>query len=406
MAKGWAEELSERGFDDTGDLAICARCVVDGDLRRDVESVLTRHECTFCGASAARDPIAADFEDFMPFVMGAVRFIYEHAGDAGVPIDDGGYWDAVHIHDSDDVIDDVCIGVFADEVEDAVLESIREVVQPQDWVDRSWGWLEPDEAMRGGWEAFRDKVRYESRFVFLIRGEEPARLDPDHVSPAEFLRRLAPMVERTGHLKEIPSGRAFWRGRMIDSPGSAAAFNAASLGAPPRERASANRMSPAGIAMFYGSDDVGTVVAEIAAHSVQRFAVVGAFETTRSMRVLDLSALPPVPSIFDRGRRNGRYDIRFLAGFADDLRSPVAIDGQEHIEYVPTQVVTEYLRWIASPKIDGILFRSAQSDGVSCAIFCDSSGCADEGMETEDTRLRLLSRTVHPVRVLPTPMAV
>jgi hypothetical protein len=94
-------------------------------------------------------------------------------------------------------------------------------------------------------------------------------------------------------------------------------------------------MSPAGVAMFYGADDAATAIAEIGAHSSQRFAVLGEFETTRDLTVLDLTTLPRVPSLYtEAGRTAQRYDLIFLHNFAADLAKPIALDGREHIEYV------------------------------------------------------------------------
>ena len=71
---------------------------------------------------------------------------------------------------------------------------------------------------------------------------------------------------------------------------------------------------------------------------------------------------------------------------------------KERVEYVPTQVVTEFMRWLPAGAIDGILYTSAQNGGTSCVIFCGPDGCADEGTETDETILRL-GRSPHAVPV-------
>ena len=67
-------------------------------------------------------------------------------------------------------------------------------------------------------------------------------------------------------------------------------------------------------------------------------------------------------------------DLVFLHGFVADIRKPVVLDGREHIEYVPTQIVTEYLRFLAPANVDGLLFQSAQTFGVNCVIFSGAEG--------------------------------
>jgi hypothetical protein len=55
-------------------------------------------------------------------------------------------------------------------------------------------------------------------------------------------------------------------------------------------------------------------------------------------------------------------------------------------------------------QIDGILFRSAQTEGVSCVIFCDDSGCADPGGETDESYLRFKPDSVRTVKVVAKPV--
>ena len=61
------------------------------------------------------------------------------------------------------------------------------------------------------------------------------------------------------------------------------------------------------------------------------------------LRVLDLSELPPVPSIFAASREQ-RGALQFLWEFVKSITAPVVHDGREHIDYVPTQSLTEYFR--------------------------------------------------------------
>ncbi|MBB5868936.1 hypothetical protein F4553_002315 [Allocatelliglobosispora scoriae] len=390
------DEIGTRGFGVTSNRSVCLECLRDRGLIRETSRLITERSCSFCGRTAAahEPPIAADFNAFMRVVMAGVYFVYNHAGNEGVPRNHGD-WVGAPIFDSEDVIEDVC----GNAVNDDVLEAIMEAVGWEDWTHRRFQQLRPDQAMRLGWTEFCRKVKHEARFVFMSIPQEPS-YKPDSFTATEFLTKFVDIIATTGVLLPVPAGRVFWRGRLIDST-RPPAYSAAALGSPPAETASANRMSPAGISMFYGSDDVETAVAEIGAHSTKRYAAVGAFETVRPLTLLNLAALPEVPSLFDSVPRANYYDLRFLHAFAEDLRKPVVLDGREHIEYVPTQVVTEYLRWISTEQIDGILFRSAQTDGMSCVIFCDATGCADPGRENESTYLSYMPGTGRVVKVVP-----
>ena len=106
------------------------------------------------------------------------------------------------------------------------------------------------------------------------------------------------------------------------------------------------------------------------------------FRTSRALVLLDLVKLPTLPSCFDHEKRHTRKTIRFLWSLRDDLTKPIDKDGREHIEYVPTQVITEYVRHrikYGSKKkchIDGIVYPSTKdNDGESVVIFAESKNC-------------------------------
>ncbi len=141
------------------------------------------------------------------------------------------------------------------------------------------------------------------------------------------------------------------------------------LGPPPSKRAPSNRMSPAGISMFYASTDQQTARAE--AKAILRAATglrmtSAAWFLTRPLRLLDLCGIPTIPSFWFTPR-DERDRTRFLHAFTADISKSVIHDGREHIEYVPTQILTEYFRdefqTNDGEHLDGILYPSAQRKG-------------------------------------------
>lgn len=405
LAKRRWEEVTSRGFDETDNLTVCLECIDDTALREETRPHLEEWVCSFCGAEAdegAGKPIAASFEDFMYIVIEAVNFLYTSVENAGLVYDEG-EWYGGNVLDSNDVAYAVCEG----DVTYEVLEAISSKLTSQLWTDSHISESRPDKALKWGWDAFCNKVKHSSRFVFLSTKEETSD-HPDDYTTAQLLQRLERIIVDNEALLTVPAGRVFWRGRLADSPSKIAEYGtAAALGSPPHRRASNNRMSPAGISMFYGSDNIDTVVAEIGAHSTQRYAIVGAFKTTQEMTLLNLADLPPVPSLYqDTGRGQHYYELQFLHSFAADLGKPVSLDGQEHIEYVPTQVATEYLRFIPDFAVDGILFRSAQNNDVNCVLFCEPDECFAQGDPTKpfqsqgERRLQLQPETVRSVRII------
>jgi len=99
----------------------------------------------------------------------------------------------------------------------------------------------------------------------------------------------------------------------------------------------------------------------------------GTFRPLRALNLLNLADLPPIPSVFDTERHGMIHSLRFLHAFAADISQPIARDGREHIEYVPTQIVTEYFRrvfrLIDGSSLDGIIYpaREPQVRRRSCS---------------------------------------
>lgn len=170
--------------------------------------------------------------------------------------------------------------------------------------------------------------------------------------------------------------------------------SAGDLGAPPAECVSSSgRMNPAGVSLLYTAFDEKTaeVEAREANPSAEAFTL-AEFGGVETVRIVDLSMPPVVPSLFDDERRHLRPSFIFLRHFISAIAEPFVHDERIHIEYVPTQVVTEWLASCFAPPggaIHGMLYRSARTDGVNAAIFVDNDGVRDPGDEDGDARLEL-----------------
>ena len=176
-------------------------------------------------------------------------------------------------------------------------------------------------------------------------------------------------------VKTLPAGTELLRARRHTTTEHYDTM--ADLGTPPAYKATTNRMSPAGISMFYGAFDAKTAVAEVCSDpgDVSPMVTTAPFLLKKPMRVIDLSAVPPVPSLFDRQRAEQRVPCIFLRSFVEDFVKSVQKDGREHIEYVPTQIVTEYVRRVfrdqSGEEVHGIVYPSAVADGMSCVLFIE-----------------------------------
>lgn len=123
-----------------------------------------------------------------------------------------------------------------------------------------------------------------------------------------------------------------------------------------------NRMSPAGISYMYLADSLSTCLQEIRA-TVGVKVIVGTFNPKKDIKVLDLSIKPQIPkfSIFDE---NYDHDLiwidEFIQQFKWEISKPIS-DKEKDLEYVPTQVLAEYIRQLG---YQGIVYKSSLVKGT------------------------------------------
>ena len=205
------------------------------------------------------------------------------------------------------------------------------------------------DALDNQWETFSYLVRTTARFVIGDHEVDEASnlrsftLEPSptrqrrgapHRQLRSFLEQLRHCVDgKMDLLDESPIGTKFHRGRLMNEPDGLTP-SVKDLGPAPPDRASANRMSPAGIPMFYASADPQTAIAEIAGHGPEPYAMTGTFRNTRPLKMLDFTRRPAVPSYFDEAHHAEFGLAKFLDSFVRAITTPVIPDGRQHVESV------------------------------------------------------------------------
>jgi len=267
-------------------------------------------------------------------------------------------------------------------VGDGLLDAVRDAMHDRPWVEVNFAHPRRDEALFASWERFCEAVQYETRYVFWLRedeDEEEMRWTGE-IPASRILDELGGLIETLDLVRDLPAGYRLWRARVHSCP---AVSEASELGTAPREFATrANRMNPAGIPMFYGAQNIETAVREAAVHADEedRWVTVGAFETSRPCTVVDFTNLPEVPSMFDLERDRQRRPLLFLHKFVDQLSKPPRATEYEPIDYVPTQIVTEYLlRVFAKGQlITGLLYASVLTNDTSVVLDVSHDQCVDQ----------------------------
>ena len=150
-------------------------------------------------------------------------------------------------------------------------------------------------------------IKHERRYFFLQHEEQEWPGFSEHLAPSDLLKLIGDTVADHGLIQTLPQGTLIHRARQ-QKPGEAL-HSTYELGQPPVEVAiRSNRMSPAGIVMFYGSSEVETAIAEVDDDPTLGI-VIGTFRLTKDVRVLDLTSLPEKVPFFQPDCTFDRYAL-------------------------------------------------------------------------------------------------
>lgn len=377
FAKERYMEMSALGYESLGDRYVCSHCFNDYAIRDFIESVAEERKCDYCGGRGKK-PSAAHMDRVLGFIAEGMRVEWGDPNQEGVGWEGG--WAGAEVMDSDELIRYTIEELW--ETNASVIDDLVKAFSDCEWCQKDPYGLLPDQALVVSWEQFCEQVKHRTRYVFFRLHRENNRFGIDEtVDPILMLDKLSHVISSLGLANTIVPGRLLYRVRRHDA--RTYYSTAGNLGPPKPEGAIASRMSPAGIPMFYGSYDEETALAEtVPSRKKNDYATIGTFKPLHSIRVLDLTKLAPVPSLFDEEKRDLRPQLVFMNSFVRDLRKPIAKDDRVHIEYVPTQVFTEYIRYLHAGDeglpVDGIVYASSRRQGgVSVVLFYENENCCD-----------------------------
>jgi len=358
LAKAEWIEVQERGWS-APDTHVCADCVEDFYLRDLVHKLASAHTCDYCGRYAGQ-AIAAEASVVIEAVYDTIHAYYGEPTDAGVPSDGGFIISPIDI-----------VNVLGELDFDGHPDFLQAVIDAEangnDFVsvaDGNWAGSHPHEVLSSAWHSFSEAIKHKTRFHFINTPRSdvasPYEIDIADVLPA-IAERLRPQM------RALPVGTAVYRAR-VRGRGEKWQPTVDQMGPPPKSKASAGRMNPAGIPYLYTAFDNTTAWREVGIMGrTSRTVFTATFALTRPLWVMDLTALPPVPSLFDVASKEVREQALIVREFVEAIGTPVTKDGQEHIDYVPSQVICEYLAQVFEPgegrRLGGLIYPSSVQDG-------------------------------------------
>jgi hypothetical protein len=324
-------------------------------------------ECDYCENRSENAP-CAEVDDVIEYTVQQICLHYEDpANEVGYESAEGGY--QLPTMDSRELLHEVGLGGAHSDLFDLIVDKLD--AECGIWVKKDPYASSYHEQLGYDWDSFSREVKHRNRFTFFLSSPRHDRDGDTAVEkPFEILYHIGHVVDIANAFMDLDVRSLVYRGRKHDPAVTIAAQR--DLGSPPVANAKQSRMSPAGVAMFYGALDANTVVSELQP-SAGGVVTIGTFKPKRRLILADFSRTGWQASIFRYESATEFEAAAFLNHFASEIAQPIVGDERVHVDYVPTQVVTEYFRFLYSmehSQIDGIAYRSSLcKNGVNIVLF-------------------------------------
>jgi hypothetical protein len=352
-------ELESRNLNNIPDKNICANHFEDKAINRFIKQNYQDGFCDYCEKNLK----VISLENLMGFIMDGISLFYEDAANfMSYNTREGGYLGETYT--PDELIQEQ-VGLYAEPFE--IIEDIVDSIEDIAWAQPDLYHDKPNDNLEYAWKHFKNIIKHKSRYLFSSDNTD----QPDAFL---ILKEVGKLISKLNIIKTIPAGAKLYRCRQHDFKTNITEFK--DITAPSNKKAIyPNRFSPSGISMFYSAFDVDTAIFETVSRTSKhkKWITIAEFETLEDQIIVDFSQLPKIPSIFEIKNKKRYYLILFLHSFVRDITQQIIKDGKEHTEYVPTQVVTEFLRFPfnknRSNKIMGIIYPSSQNKGSKSSVF-------------------------------------
>jgi hypothetical protein len=370
MVKRYMEEMDGRGFSHIEDKQVCYNCFQEDGVRNFIKENATGTYCEYCGAENLKNNIAMPIEDVIELIVESLSLEYADPGEE-LPYEsrEGGYqgktidtWDLLLYRLQ-----------IIDNCESPVFKDICSAIHTYSWCKKDYFGMTDSEQAESTWEKYVNICKKKKiKSVSEIKAEKDSSDDhwEEVTSPANVFSIISKHITKLGLIKVLPKGKLLYRVRL-DKKQKITSIS--EIGTPPTSFAKyPNRMSAAGVPMFYAGEDDKTAILETWDCKNDSIASIGEFETTGDNLIIDFSNIPDVPSLFDPNNNFLRETIKFLNSFIKDFSKPIEKDGREHIEYIATQILTDFFRYELKPSgelIQGICYPSSKREGNLSYVF-------------------------------------
>lgn len=338
--------------------SVCVKCA-GISLGRYINSHGENDKCDYCGKENRH---VMTIEQIMHRLYESWKLYYSNFDDSFFPDD------LRTPYYLSDIVDDELVELY--DAKESFLKDLKNIPDDNTWQKDSEYWTPYSEALSYSWRRFCDIVKTKWRYTYFLSGKD--EFDPATYSPLETMKNIIELFQISeSFITELPMKSLIFRTRKgeVSFP-----LNVKELGTAPAKYSIANRFNAQGIPMFYGSLDKDTCKKE--ACGIGKYIATGVFYNSKTIKLLNLTNIPEIPKLYDD-------DFRFIPAlsFLHEFVKKICAPIKDIIDYIPTQVFTEYIRLQGERlfNLKGIKYSSAKNDdGENVVLFYSNDECIDE----------------------------
>lgn len=263
------------------------------------------------------------------------------------------------------------VGLITDDEE--LNKDIESTFETEQWIERDILHEDYRRNLMNKWQAFSLSVTHSRRYTFLATPEFlPLVKGEDKEKYTDILTSLRRLIIEQKLVKTLPEGTGLFRARRVEDAAKRYEFN--DITSSPDTSALSNQMSPAGVSMFYASFNAETAAKECVGD--ESHILLGSFQTKKALNILDLTNIPG-PSFW----MDGWQENQFLHSFNREITKKLDRKDKKQLQYITTQVFTEFLRYMVKDaddaRLDGMIYGSSKTREQNIVLFCNQHQSQD-----------------------------
>ena len=373
MSRKYGDEVDEEKYDLNTSKNICSNHIGDEYIKNEILEKGIKGKCDYCNKTRSK---VVKLSEVLKLIIVGIEYLTEDPAESRYLDKEAEYGFDGNVFTFDEgLLRDLetRLGIKTNELFDDVYEHLNNPHLLYCYKDEFGS---EGDFLKDNWERFKFIVKHKARFVFH---DNSFSGDYYYQNPLYILEKIQELINENGMIVEISENTTLYRCRQHSKKNDIG--GAKDLVSSPFEYAKNNgRMNPAGIPMFYCSEDKKLTIQEVVNNSDKNnpFYTIGEFNNKSSLKVVDLTKIPDLPSIFDEDNNKFIESILFLKSFVEDAIKPIN-ESDSIIEYIPTQIVTEYIRYNQKLDVQGLIYPSSKNRNKNnIVLFFDNDECIKE----------------------------